>query len=148
MKSLWILQCWTCTLAASDCLCCAGFCLPWSYTTHLPEVKSDIKPDLHLISCFQRFFPLLDLGIWGSFIWASNVVSFLRFLFMQFEILNVTTCAVWVLLIDRSTDSRFEVVQVLCRFKPWLDFLILFFFFIFFFWGEEGLVSWHVLKTI
>ena len=119
----------------------------WSEEWYQPRFAFDFR--------FSTFFPLLGVGIWGSFIWASNVVSCLRFLFMQFEILNVTTCAVWVLLIDYSTDSRFEVVQVLCRFKPWLDFLILIFLFSFFFFlfsffpfWEEGLVSWHVLKTI
>lgn len=55
---------------------------------------------------------------------------------MHFEILNVTMCAFWVLLIDHCTDGRFEADQVLCRFKPWLDFLVLGFIYLFSFWEK------------
>lgn len=53
---------------ASDCLCCVGFCLPWTYTTYLFEVRVGTKLDskkclciLPTFSFFLSFFILYPL---------------------------------------------------------------------------------------
>jgi hypothetical protein len=82
---LWILQGWIDTLAASDCLHCAGRRLPWSYTARLPEVRVNSN---EFWMCFLVFNCLLavlfGVGILGSFISASTALSYLRFLFVRF----------------------------------------------------------------
>ena len=62
---------------ASDCLCCVGFCLPWTCTAVLFEVRvstkldpkcSCILPSVFFLSFFLSSFvtPFTSFGLWYS----------------------------------------------------------------------------------
>ncbi|KAF5936239.1 hypothetical protein HYC85_027368 [Camellia sinensis] len=51
-----------------DCLCCIGFCLPWSIATYLSEVRVDFEQDLVVLSLVQIWDP-------STFVCASDSCS-------------------------------------------------------------------------